>query len=153
VICGTKHKIVNEPTARDTDEPVSTFDVKDLLRRNRFTTPSAMLRRNIPVRFDNKLRLAEDYLLWMEIAATYGSVNRINQALTILHKPIFGASGLSSKMFPMYIGELKAINALASKGHISRTRFFKSTCWSTLKLIRRTPTSILRNLRWRFKSV
>jgi glycosyltransferase involved in cell wall biosynthesis len=153
VICGTKHKIVNEPTARDTDEPVSTFDVKDLLRRNRFTTPSAMLRRNIPVRFDNKLRLAEDYLLWMEIAATYGSVNRINQALTILHKPIFGASGLSSKMFPMYIGELKAINALASKGHISRTRFFNSACWSTLKLIRRTPTSILRNLRWRFKSV
>lgn len=153
VICGTRHQVVDEPATKDTGEPVSAFDVKDLLRRNRFTTPSAMLRRNISVRFDNKLRLAEDYLLWMEIAATYGSVNRINQALTILHKPIFGASGLSSKMFPMYIGELKAIKALASKGHISRTRFINCACWSTLKLVRRTPTSILRNLRWRFKSV
>ena len=153
VICGTQHQVVDERVSVKEDEPVSVFKIKDLLWRNRFSTPSVMLKREISPRFDNKLRFAEDYLLWMEIAATYGSVNRINQALTILHKPIFGASGLSSKMFPMYIGELKAINALASKGHISRTRFFKSTCWSTLKLIRRTPTSILRNLRWRFKSV
>lgn len=99
MICGTKHQIINEPAVIDIDEPVSIFGVKDLLRRNRFTTPSAMLRRDISVRFDNKLRLAEDYLLWMEIAATYGSVNRINQTLTVLHKPIFGASGLSSKIF------------------------------------------------------
>ena len=153
MICGTKHQIVNEPEVIELDEPVSVFGVKDLLRRNRFTTPSAMLRRDISVRFDNKLRLAEDYLLWMEIAATYGSVNRINQTLTVLHKPIFGASGLSSKIFPMYVGELRAINALATKGHIGRIRFIQSASWSTLKLIRRLPTSVLRNIRWRYRRV
>ena len=153
MICGTKHQIINEPAVIDVDEPVSVFGVNDLLRRNRFSTPSAMLRRDISVRFDNKLRLAEDYLLWMEIAATYGSINRINQTLTVLHKPAFGASGLSSKTFSMYVGELKAINALVTKGHIGRTVLVRSASWSTLKLIRRLPISVLRNIRWRYRSV
>ena len=144
VICGTMHQIINEPTTKINGEPVSAFDVKDLLWRNRFSTPSVMLKREISPRFDNKLRFAEDYLLWMEIAATYGLVNRINQSLTILHKPEFGSSGLSSKTWSMYRGEVKALSMLNQKKHINTLTLFRSICWSTIKLIKRLPKATIR---------
>ncbi|MFM7338400.1 MAG: glycosyltransferase family 2 protein, partial [Actinomycetota bacterium] len=69
VACGTTHLIADRncaPTTIKGDaEQISRFSLTDLLRRNRFTTPSAMLRRDIIQRFDSNLRLAEDYLLWM----------------------------------------------------------------------------------------
>jgi hypothetical protein len=103
-----------------------------------------MLKREISLRFDNKLRFAEDYLLWMEIAATHGSVNRINQPLTILHKPEFGSAGLSSKTWSMYRGEIKALSLLNQKKHINALTLFRSICWSTIKLIKRLPRAIVR---------
>jgi len=115
-----------------------------LLWRNRFSTPSVMLKREISPRFDNKLRFAEDYLLWMEIAATHGSVNRINKPLTILHKPEFGSAGLSSKTWSMYRGEIKALSLLNQKKHINALTLFRSVCWSTIKLIKRLPRTIVR---------
>jgi glycosyltransferase involved in cell wall biosynthesis len=152
VICGTRHCIVNQDDVSDDDEIFSQFSIEDLLRRNRFTTPSVMLRRDIPLRFDSKLRMSEDYLLWMEIASEFGHVNRINKPLTILHKPIFGAAGLSSKTFPMYLGELKAIQTLKQKSRINRVTFLQSISWSTLKLVRRLPASVLRNIKWRLSN-
>ena len=144
VICGTMHQIIDEPASKDAGEPVSAFEVKDLLWRNRFSTPSVMLKREISPRFDNKLRFAEDYLLWMEIAATYGLVNRINQSLTILHKPEFGSAGLSSKTWSMYRGEVKALSMLNQKKHINTLTLFRSICWSTIKLIKRLPRATIR---------
>ncbi|MEY4896249.1 MAG: hypothetical protein RI890_1048, partial [Actinomycetota bacterium] len=144
VICGTQHQVVDERVSMKKDEPVSVFKIKDLLWRNRFSTPSVMLKREISLRFDNKLRFAEDYLLWMEIAATHGSVNRINQPLTILHKPEFGSAGLSSKTWSMYRGEIKALSLLNQKKHINTLTLFRSVCWSTIKLIKRLPRTIIR---------
>ena len=152
VICGTQHCIINQAEMQSNGEQTSHFTINDLLRRNRFTTPSVMLRRDIPLRFDPKLRLSEDYLLWMEIASEFGHVNRINQPLTILHKPIFGAAGLSSKFFPMYLGELKTIRILKQKDRINRQTYLQSISWSTLKFIRRLPASIFRNVKWRLSN-
>jgi glycosyltransferase involved in cell wall biosynthesis len=152
VICGTRHCIVNQDDVSDDDEIFSQFSIEDLLRRNRFTTPSVMLRRDIPLRFNSKLRLSEDYLLWMEIASEFGHVNRINKPLTILHKPIFGAAGLSSKTFPMYLGELKTIRVLKQKDRITNFVYLRSVSWSTLKLIRRLPASVFRNIKWRLSN-
>jgi glycosyltransferase involved in cell wall biosynthesis len=144
VICGTRHQVVDERVLMTVDDSVSFFEIKDLLWRNRFSTPSVMLKREISPRFDNKLRFAEDYLLWMEIAATYGSVNRINQPLTILHKPEFGSAGLSSKTWSMYRGEIKALSLLNQKKHINTVTLFRSVFWSTTKLIKRLPRAIVR---------
>ena len=152
VICGTQHCIIDKDEKRDNVGKPSQFTIKDLLLRNRFTTPSVMLRRDIPLRFDPKLRLSEDYLLWMEIASEFGHVNRINQPLTILHKPIFGAAGLSSKFFPMYLGELKTIRILKQKDRINRQTYLQSISWSTLKFVRRLPASIFRNVKWRLSN-
>ena len=152
VICGTQHCIVNANEMQSSGEQTSQFTIKDLLRRNRFTTPSVMLRREISLRFDPKLQLSEDYLLWMEIASEHGHVNRINKPLTVLHKPIFGAAGLSSKFFPMYLSELKTIRILKQKDRINRQTYLQSISWSTLKFIRRLPASIFRNVKWRLSN-
>ena len=151
VICGTQHCIINQTETHSDGEKISRFTIKDLLRRNRFTTPSVMLRRNIPLRFDPKLRLSEDYLLWMEIASEFGHMNRINQPLTILHKPEFGAHGLSSKIGAMYFGEMKALTILNQKDHISLGVLIRSYIWSTLKLARRLPLALFRKLSWKSK--
>ncbi|MEY4115431.1 MAG: hypothetical protein RIQ32_190 [Actinomycetota bacterium] len=151
VICGTQHCIVNANEMQSGGEQTSQFTIKDLLRRNRFTTPSVMLRCNIPLRFDPKLRLSEDYLLWMEIASEFGHVSRINRPLTILHKPEFGAYGLSSKIRAMYFGEMKALTILSQKGHIGLIVLIRSYIWSTLKLARRLPIALFRKLSWKSK--
>jgi glycosyltransferase involved in cell wall biosynthesis len=151
VICGTQHCIIDKDEKRDNVEKPSQFTIKDLLLRNRFTTPSVMLRRDIPLRFDPKLRLSEDYLLWMEIASKFGHVNRINSPLTILHKPEFGAYGLSSKIRAMYFGEMKALTILNQKGHIGLIVLTRSYIWSTLKLARRLPLALFRKLSWKSK--
>ena len=151
VICGTQHCIINQTETHSDGEKISRFTIKDLLQRNRFTTPSVMLRRNIPLRFDPKLRLSEDYLLWMEIASEFGHMNRINQPLTILHKPEFGAHGLSSKIGAMYFGEMKALTILNQKDHISLGVLIRCYIWSTLKLARRLPLALFRKLSWKSK--
>jgi glycosyltransferase involved in cell wall biosynthesis len=149
VICGTRHRFAHDGIASLNSDSVSRFAVTDILRRNRFTTPSVVIRRAVPDRFDSRLRLAEDYLLWMELAARYGGVNRIDTALTILHKPIYGAGGLSGKTFAMFISELRAILQLRRRGYIGPLQTIASWCWSTLKLARRLPTSLIRTVRWR----
>ena len=151
VICGTQHCIVNANEMQSSGEQTSQFTIKDLLRRNRFTTPSVMLRREISLRFDPKLQLSEDYLLWMEIASEFDHVNRINQPLTILHKPEFGAYGLSSKIRAMYFGEMKALTILNQKGHVGLIVLIRSYIWSTLKLARRLPLALFRKLSWKSK--
>ena len=152
VICGTQHCIINQAEMQSNGEQTSHFTINDLLLRNRFTTPSVMLRRDIPLRFDPKLRLSEDYLLWMEIASEFGHVNRINRPLTILHKPEFVAYGLSSKIRAMYFGEIKALTILNQKGHIGLVVLIRSYIWSTLKLVRRLPLALFRKLSWKSKS-
>lgn len=153
VACGTTHLIADRNCAQTTIKgdasQISRFSLTDLLRRNRFSTPSAMLRQDITQRFDSNLRLAEDYLLWMSIAAEHGHVSRIEQPLTTLYKPIFGSAGLSSKTLPMFLGEIKALNALRMNRSISSPRFLLSALWSALKLLRRLPTSTLRRLIWK----
>ncbi len=151
IICGTQHCIIDQDKIHSGGEKVSLFTLNDLLWRNRFTTPSVMLRRDISLRFDPKLRLSEDYLLWMEIAGDFGRVNRINRPLTILHKPEFGAHGLSGKIRAMYFGEMKALTILNQKGHIGLGVLIRSYVWSTLKLARRLPLALFRKLSWKSK--
>jgi len=153
VACGTIHQIAGQTEATqvtiDSTSGISKFSLNDLLRRNRFTTPSTMLRRNIAQRFDPDLRLAEDYLLWMSIAADHGHVSRINQPLTTLHKPIFGSAGLSSKTLAMFVGEIRALNSLRTTMRLSNSKFAFSVLWSALKLVRRFPRSISRKVIWK----
>jgi len=88
----------------------------ELLLSNRFITPSAMVRREIPQRFFDGRRYMEDHLLWLEIASAGGMVARLNAELAYIFKAPFGEAGLSSRTLEMEKAEL------ANFWHLRRQR-------------------------------
>ena len=72
-----------------------------MLLNNPFPTPSVMLRRDLPFRFNEEFRRVEDFLLWAQIAHSGYLCAKINQALAYLHKPSYGAGGLSGDLEAM----------------------------------------------------
>lgn len=119
------------------DFTTSTFKLKDFLFKNRLSTPTVMLRREVQFRFAPDQRFSEDYRLWMEIVAEYGPASFINLPLTRLFKPTYGESGLSGQMRSMYRGELNTFSAIHKKHLIKRPIMIATMLWSTMKYLRR----------------
>ncbi|MGE0876470.1 MAG: glycosyltransferase family 2 protein [Burkholderiales bacterium] len=110
---------------------------QDLLWRNRFVTPSVMIRRDIPLRFRPEQRHMEDHLLWMQLAHAGHRIVQIDQVLAVLHKPSFGASGLSANLFAMERAELRNYLWLWRNGCINAAAMSALTAWSVAKFTRR----------------
>ncbi|WP_368564207.1 glycosyltransferase family 2 protein [Pseudoxanthomonas sp. UTMC 1351] len=108
-------------------KPIRTTIVgrRRLLLNNPFSTPSVVLRRDLPFRFNEKFRLVEDYLLWAQIAHSGYRCAKINQVLAYLHKPAFGAGGLSGDLDAMHRAGREVGNELQRMGLVSaRERMF-----------------------------
>ena len=116
---------------------VSECSLLRLLYANILRTPTVMLRRNITLRFPQGQRYSEDYHLWLSFLGTGGRAAFLELPLAATHKPAFGAGGQSAALWPMEKGELKALFAVRSKGHISWPKFAGAVSWSLLKFIRR----------------
>lgn len=116
---------------------VSTLSFRDFLIKNRLSTPTVMLRRDLPSRFATDQRFAEDYRLWIEIVSQCGPASFINLPLTRLFKSTYGESGLSSDMGSMYRGELGTFSAIHKKQLITRPIMIACMLWSSFKYIRR----------------
>jgi len=106
-----------------------------ILARNRFTTPTVMVRREIPERFPDGRRYAEDYLLWMRIILRGGRADWFDQPLAALYKRPFGESGLSAHLWRMERGELANLRSLARDGLISRPAALAVAAWSLSKFL------------------
>lgn len=113
---------------------VSKFNI---LTKNPFCTPSVMLRRNIPLRFNEKKRYVDDHLLWMQIRLNNFRVARLTQPLVAIFKPMYGASGLSSQLWAMEKSELNNYRILLQEKKITLLAFVALTSFSYLKYIRR----------------
>lgn len=85
---------------------VDRLSPRQFLQRNRITTSSAMLRRELPYRFTIGLRRCEDYLLWNQIVLDGHPVFRIKLPLAWMYKAPLGAAGLSADRARMRAGEL-----------------------------------------------
>lgn len=109
----------------------------ELLLSNRFITPSAMVRRDIPQRFHEGRRYMEDHLLWLEIAAAGGRIARLNAELAFIFKAPFGAAGLSSQTLEMEKGELANYWHLHRTGGLSAAGAAVLSVLSALKYLRR----------------
>jgi glycosyltransferase involved in cell wall biosynthesis len=108
-------------------KPIRTTIVgrRRLLLSNPFPTPSVVLRRDLPFRFNEKFRHVEDYLLWAQIAHTGYRCAKINQVLAYLHKPAFGAGGLSGDLEAMHRAGREVGNELQRMGLVTaRERMF-----------------------------
>jgi glycosyltransferase involved in cell wall biosynthesis len=109
------------------------LDLRDFLIRNRCATPSVILRRDVRERFSDSLRYAEDYSLWLTIAAQYGEVLFAESELVHCTNPAYGGPGLSGKLLAMHKSELKAFRMLARRGVLPLRWLPAIYGWSTLK--------------------
>lgn len=117
-----------------------------LLFKNKFATPTVMLRRDIPFRFQEGKRCAEDLLLWQQIAFSGLQVARIESPLAYTHKPLYGAGGLSAQLWEMERGELSNFVVLYQSGSIHFLLYVLATCFSIAKFIKRLLVTKLKGL-------
>ena len=108
-----------------------------LLWRNPFVTPSVMLERMLPLRFNEPQRHMEDFLLWQRVAAMGHRVAVLEAPLVDLPKAQFGASGLSADLLKMEQAELFNYRLLHREGHITATQLVAVQAWSLAKFVRR----------------
>ena len=123
---------------------VSPYTLRQLIFRNRLRTPTVMLKREVVLHFPEGLRFSEDYHLWLSLLKTGSRAAFLDLPLTVIHKPAFGASGLSAELWRMEIGELKALKTAWNRSSVSLSLFVASAAWSILKYARRVLLSRLR---------
>ena len=119
--------------------PYTKLALRSFLFGNRLSTPSVMLSRKITERFLEGKRCSEDYLLWTQIVAAHGSAGFIKVPLAFLHKPTYGASGLSGSLWEMQRGEIDSLRQLrqASVFDLSKILWFGIVTVSWLKFVKR----------------
>jgi len=100
-------------------------------------TPSIMLKREIPYRFDPSERYCEDrhFLLWLVLQGY--KVARLELVLGYLHKAPYGESGLSSHLWESQKGELSNFTRLTQEGFLNRGQEIALKGWSLVKYMRR----------------
>lgn len=108
-----------------------------LLWKNRFVTPSVMLRRSIAARFRADQRHMEDHLLWMQLAQSGNRMVVIEAPLATLYKPSFGAAGQSAQLLAMERAELGNYRLLHTDGRIGAFLLMLLWAWSLAKFLRR----------------
>jgi glycosyltransferase involved in cell wall biosynthesis len=126
---------------------MSILSARRLLLSNSLITSTVMVRRTLPFRFDPSKRYSEDYLLWLEIVLSGLEAAFINAKLAYLHKPPFGAHGLSGQLWAMEVGELDTYCRLWRRGRIATATFLAVVCFSIVKFGRRMFRSALWKLR------
>lgn len=108
-----------------------------LLFSNNICTPSVMLKKDIPQRFDNSKRHSEDYLLWLKIAFEGNAVWRIELPLAFIHKAPFAAGGLSRDLWTMEKGELDTYKQMHTLGYLKSMGLISCSIFSLVKYLRR----------------
>lgn len=131
--------IYDSETMPDIPKNLSATNISaaELLFKNAFSTPTVMLKRDIPFRFQEGKRYAEDVQLWQKIAFTGLKVVRLESALAYIYKPQYGAIGLSAQLWQMEKGELNNFVTLYQAGSIHFILYAVSTVFSVAKFIKR----------------
>ena len=117
-----------------------------LLFRNAFSTPSAMLKRDIPFRFTENKRYCEDYDLWLQIVFGGLQVMLIEADLAYLYKAPYGASGLSAQLWKMEKGELDSFAHLYRKNKINLPVLCLASVFSIVKFGPRAVNVIIKRI-------
>jgi len=150
VLCGHSYEIVEGhcgwPEITSSRE-YGAFSFNDFLFKNRLSTPTVMIKRDVTNRFAPEQRFSEDYRLWLEIVKQHGSAYFLELPLTRLFKPTIGETGLSSKMLSMYIGELSTVLSLYRSQTLGFCGLVISLFWLTVKFTRRKLRIIFSKIR------
>ena len=116
-----------------------------LLRaRSGFPTASVILRRDLPFRFDESRRRAEDALLWGQILLSGYRCATIQQVLASWHKQPFGEGGLSGDLAAMHAAAWDMRRALYAQGLVGRAELLATHAYSLVRYARRHVLTFLR---------
>lgn len=88
-----------------------------LLLRNIAQTSCITVRRELSLRFDTRMRYAEDHDLWLRIRELGPVAMLPAQVLTWLSRPQMASGGLSGNRWQMRKGELRMYSKLAQRHH------------------------------------
>jgi hypothetical protein len=102
-----------------------------------FPTASMVLRRDLPFRFDERRRRAEDFMLWAQILLSGYRCARIEPVLASWHKPPFGAGGLSGDVEAMYAAAIDVRRTLHRQGLIGGPRMHLAAALGVARHARR----------------
>ena len=146
-LCGHAYRRLSEGE-RANDERLDEGQARSvtfgmLLLSNRFVTPSAMVRRELPLRFLAGRRYMEDHLLWLEIAASGRAVAYLDQRLVFTFKAATGGAGLSARTWEMRKGEIANFWHLWRERRIGAATTVALTGYS---LVKHCARSVLRTL-------
>ena len=125
--------------------PVSKVGRRQILMRNRFWTPTVVIKREIPERFPEAMRYCEDHLLYSVVTLTYDRSYHMSRPVVVEHKLPLAAAGLSRSLVRMQIGSWQVYRELRRRGHIGRDEYLLYQFLSTAKFIVRP----IRVLMWR----
>lgn len=121
---------------------------KQFLFKNFYRTPCVVIKRGVldEFLFESGRKYSEDYHLWLQIVCAGYRCALLKEALVFLYdKPMFGASGLSAKLWKMEKGELRNYAILHEKHFISYAEYAIVTIYSLAKYLRRVLITVLRN--------
>lgn len=128
---------LNELVINSDSYNVAELDKKLFLFSNQFSTPTVMLKRNLPYRFHEGKRYAEDYLLWLEIVSDSVKIGYINLPLAGIFKSAYGDAGLSAELWNMELGELDVYKQLYKTKRLNFITLAILYTYSLLKYFRR----------------
>jgi len=112
-------------------------ELRSMLFKNPLSTRTVMTRRDLPLRFAADKRYAEDFLLWLQIAASGVQIYVLDVVLAYSFKPAYGESGLSGDLWRMERGELDNFCRLYKAGSIAGSMYVAASVFSLLKYVRR----------------
>ena len=129
-------------TSAETDQEIGEVSMRPISARqllfgNPIAPTSAMLRKELPLRFREGHRHMEDHLLWMEIALRDYSVTCLGARLAYQHKAPFGQGGLSAQLWSMERADLNNYLLLHQSGKLHIPWLLVLWLWSLIKFARR----------------
>jgi glycosyltransferase involved in cell wall biosynthesis len=127
----------NSYSSSEFDASCRLFSYSDLMLRNRFSTPSVVMRSNKKFVFDHSLRYAEDFDLWLRVAKSAGCVHYSTLPLATLFKPRYGANGLSANLLGMQSGLMDVYRKQYRSGDIGFVRLLAHQLLCSAAFVRR----------------
>ena len=122
---------------------VDRFTILHWLSRNRAATSTVMVKRDVRLRFEDGLRYAEDYQLWLSLILQGAEHRFLRLPLARAYKPVFGSGGLSARLWKMERGELRAVWKAFRYSPRLRVIYPLWSVWSLAKYARRTAITTL----------
>ena len=140
----SRHRTIAHLPARSEDMGFMALGLNRLLFRNWLAASSVMVRREVEQRFEEGSRHAEDYSLWLRMAAAGHRLALLDAPLCVRFDPPFGGRGLSGAIWRMESAELQTYRELRRKGAIAPVLWAAASAWSLARFLRRAALVGLR---------